>query len=413
MADFTAAETARERAVQEGTHADHARSWSRWTDYCSSIGLRNDLFLESLDREQGTYILGAFGVAIREGRFSTRKNAATLASLSVTSTISHVAAAFKRNGLKNPTHDDEGNLAWILARQYRAYKNDDPKEIPEKAIPLCVISLVALKTSTKKQLATTQLLKIGAFFFAMRSCEYLQVPKQDDKKTKQLTLSNIAFYKDGNLIAHSSTNLSKAASVSVTFESQKNSRKFDTITQWRTTHETLCPVKQWASLVQRIWAYPNATAQTLVSAVLQHKKITHITNNNITNALQDSLKTYGEACLQINIDEIGTHSIRSGAAMAIYLGGAPVFAIQMIGRWSSNSFMKYIRKQIEEFTYGISQQMLTMQDFRHIPNNAPTSSPRQTEYGGSASLMLLANNAESGGTSSSQPPGTGRGETIY
>jgi hypothetical protein len=99
--------------------------------------------------------------------------------------------------------------------------------------------------------------------------------------------------------------------------------------------------------------------------------------------------------------------------MAMYLGGAPVFAIQMIGRWSSDSFMKYIRKQIEEFTYGISQQMLTMQDFRHVPNNAPTSSPQRTEYGGSASLMLLASNKESGGTSSSQPPGTGRGETIY
>ncbi len=192
MADFTASETARARAVQRGTHADHARSWSRWTDYCTSIGLGNDLFLKSLDREQRTYIIGASGVTIRENHFSTRKNAATLASSSVTSTISHVAAAFKRNGLQNPTHNDKGNLAWILARQYRAYKNNDPKEIPKKAIPLCVISLVTLKTSTEKQIATTQLI-IGAFFFAMRSCEFLKVPKQDNKKTKQLTLSNIAF----------------------------------------------------------------------------------------------------------------------------------------------------------------------------------------------------------------------------
>jgi hypothetical protein len=290
-----------------------------------------------------------------------------------------VAAAFKRNGLRNPTHDDEGNLAWILARQYCAYKNDDPKEIPEKAVPLCIISLVALKTSTEKQVATTQLI-VGAFFFAMRSCEYLKVPKQHDKKTKQLTLANIAFYNDGKLINHSSPDLSAAASVSITFESQKNSRKFDTITQWRKTHETLCPVKQWAALVQRIWSCPNTTTQTPVSALLQHNKVIHITNQDIVHALQDSLKTYREARLRITIDELGTHSIRSGAAMAMYLGGAPVFAIQMIGRWSSDSFMKYIRKQIKEFTYGISQQMLTMQSFRHVPNNAPSSSPQLTEY---------------------------------
>ncbi len=100
----------------------------------------------------------------------TRKNAAPVASTSVTSSISHVAAAFKRNGKSNPTHDVNGNLAWILARQYQAYKNDDPKVIPEKAIPLCVISLVALKTSTERQRAITQL-TIGAFYFAMRSCE--------------------------------------------------------------------------------------------------------------------------------------------------------------------------------------------------------------------------------------------------
>jgi hypothetical protein len=247
----------------------------------------------------------------------------------------------------------------------------------------------------------------------MRSCEYLKVPNQADKKTKQLTLQNIAFYRDGKLIEHSSPMLHHStSSVTVTFESQKNSRKFDAITQWRTTHDTLCPVRQWAALVQRIWAYPGATAKTPVSAVSQHNRITHITSANIVHALQDALKTYGEDRLRINIDEVGTHSIRSGAAMAMYLGGVPVFAIQMIGRWSSDSFMRYIRKQIEEFTYDVSQKMLTMQHFRHVPNNA-TTSPQRTEYGGSASLMLLSNDNESGGTAPFQPPGTGRGETEY
>jgi hypothetical protein len=318
--------------------------------------------------------------------------------------------------MRNPTIDDEGNLAWILARQYRAYKNSDPREIPEKAIPACILSIIALRTTTDTHKAITQL-SIGVFFFAMRSCEYLKVPKQNKKKTKQLTLKNIAFYRDRQLIAHNSPTLSTSTSVSMTFESQKNDRKFDTITQWRTAHDTtLCPVRQWAALVQRIWSYPGTTADTPVSAVLRHK-ISHITSNDIVHALRDSLKTYGEARLRININEIGTHSIRSGAAMAMYLGGVPVFAIQMIGRWLSDSFMKYIRKQIEEFTYNVSQKMLNMQHFRHVPNNQSnnipnaTTPPQRTEYGGSASLMLLAN--ESGGTAPSQPPGTGRGETVF
>jgi hypothetical protein len=73
--------------------------------------------------------------------------------------------------------------------------------------------------------------------------------------------------------------------------------------------------------------------------------------------------------------------------MAMYLGCLPVYAIQLIGRWSSNSFMKYIRKQIKEFSLGVSMKLLTVQVFCHIPSIASTS-PEETEYGMSALLML-------------------------
>ncbi len=75
--------------------------------------------------------------------------------------------------------------------------------------------------------------------------------------------------------------------------------------------------------------------------------------------------------------------------MAMYLRGVPVFAIMMIGRWSSNAFMKYICKQIKEFTFNIFKKMLTMQHFRHVLNKA-SNNPNKKEYGGSASLMLLS-----------------------
>jgi hypothetical protein len=104
-----------------------------------------------------------------------------------------VVATFRSNGHPNPTRDTDGQLAWILAHQYRAYKLDDPKEVQEKAIPLCVLFLIALKTSSDLQQAITQL-TLSAFFFACRSCEYLKVKKPEEKLTKQLLLRNIAFY---------------------------------------------------------------------------------------------------------------------------------------------------------------------------------------------------------------------------
>jgi hypothetical protein len=320
-----------------------------------------------------------------------------------------VVATFRENDRRNPTLDADGRLSWTLARQYRAYTKEDPKAVQEKALPICIIELLALKKETESQRAISQL-TIGAFFFACRSCKYLKVPKQDQHQTKQLTLGNIAFSKDGNIIHHSNPNLHLADSVSLTFESQKNDEKNETVTQWTTEQILLCPVKQWAAIVKRISSYPGSSTRTKVSAVLVHGRISHITQKQVNDALRDGVKSYGESKLQILVSEVGTHSLRSGSAMAMYLGGIPVYAIQLIGRWKSDSFMKYLRKQIEQFTLGISTKMLTMQVFRHVPSHT-SSNPGVQEYGMTASLMLGGD--KNGRRHLSRPEGAGRGETIF
>jgi hypothetical protein len=322
-----------------------------------------------------------------------------------------VVATFREKGQPNPTRDEDGQLAWTLARQLRAYKNIDPKEENEKALPSCILSRIALNQTTDFSRALSQLI-IGAFFFACRSCEYLKVSKPHDKRTKLLTLQNIAFFKNGHRLHHRlhSSVLHTAESVSITFESQKNERKFDTITQWRTSHPVLCPVKQWAALITRISSYPGASETTPVSAIWRHDTITQVTSNDVITTLRDAVKTHGEDDLRIYTHEVGTHSIRSGAAMAMYLGGVPVFAIMMIGRWSSDAFMKYIRKQIEQFTFDVSSRMLTMQHFRHVPNQ-PLGSPNITEFGGSASFMIGNESGE--GIIQTADQGSGEGMTTY
>ena len=85
-------------------------------------------------------------------------------------------------------------------------------------------------------------------------------------------------------------------------------------------------------------------------------------------------KTIGEEKLGFMIEDIGTHSIRSGAAMQIFLGESPVYVIMMIGRWSSDSFLKYIRKQVEQFCHNVSRRMLRFSFFKHIPDYNPRTS---------------------------------------
>jgi hypothetical protein len=78
----------------------------------------------------------------------------------------------------------------------------------------------------------------------------------------------------------------------------------------------------------------------------------------------------GEAELGFRPDSIGTHSNRSAAAMAMYLNGIPVYTIMLVGRWLSDAFLLYIRKQVQEFTRGVSNCMINTSSFYTIPDEA-------------------------------------------
>ena len=380
VADLAAVELTRQRGVQRSTHENQARAWRRWNEYCLSIGL-NDTYLDGFDKHQRIKLMGAFAVAMREGRFSG--DYGTLAEGTVRGSISYVVSSFRENGRPNPTKDEDMELGFLLHRLFRTFKSEDPKVEHQKAVPLSVISELWKRQNTETEKALAQL-TVAAYFFACRSCEYLKVPQDEKRRTEILKLRNIRFFKDGRQVHAPSPNLHLSDSVSLTFEMQKNQEKSDTVTHGRTDHEFLCPVKQWAAVVNRIWGYPGTTIDTPVSAVWRYDRIEHLTSQILINTLRDAVVAVGEDSLGFKAHEVGTHSIRSGAAMQMYLGECPVYTIMLIGRWSSDAFLLYIRKQIEQFSHNVSRRMLTFMSHRHIPDMEPRRvsnlDPRQRNH---------------------------------
>ena len=337
-------------------------------------------------------------MALREGEFSGKAHD-TLAEGTIRSAVGYVAQTFREYEHPNPTKDEDGELGRLLSRLFRAFRNKDPKAKQQKALPIGVLRKVAELQVTETQRAITQL-SIGAFFFACRSCEYLKVTQAELRRTAILCLRNIRFFLEGKLLAHNDPNLERADCVSITFEFQKKDEKWDTVTQMNSGDILLNPVRIYAALVKRIWKYPGANQDTPISAVWRNNRIEHITSKEMVNALQDAVVAIGEDTLGIKREEIGTHSIRSGAAMAMYLGECPVYVIMMIGRWSSDAFLLYIRKQVEQFSHNVSCRMLRFELHRHVQDYAPSVSrldPRQRNH---------PNNAETkrniGGNSSRQ-----------
>jgi hypothetical protein len=66
--------------------------------------------------------------------------------------------------------------------------------------------------------------------------------------------------------------------------------------------------------------------------------------------------------------------------MGMYLAGIPVFTIMLLGRWSSDAFLRYIRKHVKEFNAGVSQKMITHEEFFTVPLSTSASNDRSIHH---------------------------------
>ncbi len=213
----------------------------------------------------------------------------------------------------------------------------------------------------------------------MQSCEFIKV--QGPRKTKLLELRSIRFFQGNTLVPHSSPSLTSADCVSITFESQKSDTKDDTISQHKSGDKLLCPVKVWASIVRRIRAYRNLSSSTTVNTFQfpDDGKLHAFTGAELLKRLRFATTSIGPASLGFTAKEVGLHSARSGVAMAMYLAHVPVFTIMLLGRWSSDAFLCYIRKQVKEFSVGISSKMVQHEHFFTVPSSSSSEVPRVSD----------------------------------
>ena len=161
--------------------------------------------MDQLARHERIIMLGAFAMAVREGRF-LRDCHEVLVEGTVSGAVSHVVQAFWTVGRQNPTKDEDNKLSILLSWQFRAYKNDNPPQKQQKALPFIVLDELAKQQATELDIALSQV-TIGAAFFVCRSCEYLIVPKTEEQQTKLLCMRNIRFFMDGHLILAPSASL--------------------------------------------------------------------------------------------------------------------------------------------------------------------------------------------------------------
>ena len=94
-----------------------------------------------------------------------------------------------------------------------------------------------------------------------------------------------------------------------------------------------CPVVAWTKIIQQLWIYPSTTKDTHVNSFYSKRKIYKLSADDMGASLKAAVSLIGEAMIGFHCDNIGTHLLRSGAAMVIYLAKIPVYIIMLTGRW--------------------------------------------------------------------------------
>jgi hypothetical protein len=213
-------------------------------------------------------------------------------------------------------------------------------------------------------------LLIAGFFFATRPCEIVRT--KSPGKTKTLELRDIIFRdRYRKIILHDDPRLlERYEFVTVTWRNQKNGKRLDSRTQRRTDDPSLCPGLRLGRAVQRvIRTVPNTTPHTLVCALYNTttKQINHLQDEFTLNLLRSTCAMFGgKSTFGFHPHEIGNRSIRSGAAMALFLKDHSTAKIMILGRWSSDAFLVYIRPQVLEWTNNMSRDMISFDSFLDV-----------------------------------------------
>jgi hypothetical protein len=130
------------------------------------------------------------------------------------------------------------------------------------------------------------------------------------------------------------------------------------ITLQHSSDTLFCPIKIWSKIIRRLKSYPSSTPDTPINTFLHSNSTIHkFTGQELLKRLRSADSTLGPKKLGFSPNQLG-HSARSGATMAMYLAGIPVFTIMLLGRLSSIAFLRYIRKHVKEFSSGISEIMI-------------------------------------------------------
>ena len=343
--------------------ASSTSAWQTWERFCSTVGRRADL----LDVPGDTVpMLMLFAYRYRTGAIAPSDR--PVRSRTVEEAVRQVAQAFTRVGSPDPRVNSFGLLDYRLQILFRSWKKSDSPPTRVKPLPLLVLRSahrVALACAPNVRFSPAGDCLVLAYFFLLRPGEYSGIPRTASDDLFRIQDVGIWIGHRRLHPLHCSTaELHAASFVSLTFTSQKNGVRGETIGHGRSGHPTLCPV---AALTRRLVDL-RACGATLTTPLNGFRASAddpwrHITPSDVTALLRHALLLLPPSLTDFSAQDISARSARAGGAMAMLCGGIDSDRIRLIGRWRSDEMYRYLHVQAQPIMSGVAAVMLRGGDY--------------------------------------------------
>ena len=109
------------------------------------------------------------------------------------------------------------------------------------------------------------------------------------------------------------------------------------------------------------------------------RKLLEFTQYELLSSFRSNAASISKDKLGFKSKDIGTHSNRCAASMAMFMDNKPVYMIILMGRWSSDSFLKYIQLHVLEFSKGMSICIIRNDILFTIPEHRATQEDHRTQ----------------------------------
>jgi len=370
LADLsTVQDTARTARVSSRIVAED-NTWVVWRDFCMEHSV--DPLLESVTDPIPYFQV--FGHRYRNGKLA--KDGKPVFARTVEDAMRQIGQTMASLGAKDHRLVAPKQIDFRLRQQIAAYKTVDPPPRRVKPVPLGLIDRVhcsARESGDTFELAVADMAVVG-FFYLCRPGEYADTSKSDAESdpfrlmdvdyTSAAGTFNVATspVPDQLLLSHF---------ISLTFTTQKNGVQGEKIGHGKSSDPFLCPVQAITRRVQHLLAH-HAPPDTPLYRVYQNGSVTSVRSTHITRALRDMARLHYNT-FGLCPEDISARSLRAGGAMALLCAAVDTDVIKLVGRWRSDTMLRYLHLQAYPKMGTFAHLMCTHGTFTLLPSGLPAT----------------------------------------